>query len=52
MVYCVSGHFQQYVSYIVTVDFIGGGNRITRRKPSNCHVEKNKTTIIFYISVL
>ena len=28
MVYCVSGHFQQYVSYIVTVDFIGGGNRL------------------------
>jgi hypothetical protein len=26
MVYCASRHFQQYVS------FIGGGNRITRKK--------------------
>jgi hypothetical protein len=27
-------HFQQYFSYIVTVSFIGGGNRSTQRKPS------------------
>jgi hypothetical protein len=26
-------HFQQYFSYIVTVSFIGAGNRSTRRKP-------------------
>ena len=28
--------FQQYFSYIVAVSFIGGGNRITRRKPPIC----------------
>jgi hypothetical protein len=27
LVYGVSHHFQQYFSYIVTVSFIGGGNR-------------------------
>jgi hypothetical protein len=26
-------HFQQYFSYIVAVNFIGGGNWNTRRKP-------------------
>jgi len=26
--------FQQYLSYIVAVSFIGGGNR---RKPPTCH---------------
>jgi len=26
-------HFQQYVSYIVAVSFINGGNRNTRWKP-------------------
>jgi len=30
-------HFQQYVSYIVAVSFIGGGNRRIRRKPQICH---------------
>jgi hypothetical protein len=30
MVLC---HFQQYFSYIMTVSFIGAGNRSTRRKP-------------------
>jgi len=34
--YGVWRHFQQYYSYIVTVSFIGGGNRSTRRKPSIC----------------
>jgi hypothetical protein len=29
-------HFQQYVSYIVAVSFIGGGNQGTRRKPPTC----------------
>jgi len=28
--------FQQYFSYIVVVSFIGGGIRITRRKPPTC----------------
>jgi hypothetical protein len=28
--------FQQYFSYIVAVSFIGGGNRMTRRKPPTC----------------
>jgi len=27
----------QYVSYIVAVSFIGGGNLSTRKKPSTCH---------------
>ena len=35
--YFVKRHFQQYFSYIVTVSFIGGGNRSTQRKPSTCH---------------
>ena len=30
MGYRVKRHFQQYISYIVTVNFIGGGNRSTR----------------------
>jgi hypothetical protein len=30
--YGVSGHFQQYFSYIVVVSFIGGGSRRTRRE--------------------
>ena len=29
-------HFQQYFRYIVTVSFISGGNRSTRRKPQTC----------------
>jgi len=27
---------QQYFSYIMAVSFIGGGNRMTRRKPLTC----------------
>ena len=33
LVYGVQHHFQQYLSYIVVVSFIGGGNKRTRRKP-------------------
>jgi len=29
-------HFQQYISYIVAVSFIGGGNQKTRRLPPTC----------------
>jgi hypothetical protein len=29
-------HFQQYFGYIVSVSFIGGGNRSTMRKPLTC----------------
>ena len=29
-------HFQEYVSDIVAVSFIAGGNRSTRRKPQTC----------------
>ena len=29
MVYGVYRHFQQYITYIVDVSFIGGGNRNT-----------------------
>jgi hypothetical protein len=28
--------FNNYFSYIMTVSFIGGGNRSTRRKPPTC----------------
>jgi len=31
--YCVSQHFQQYSNYILTISFIGGGNRSTQIKP-------------------
>jgi len=40
----VFNHFQQYFSYIVSVSFIGRGNRSTRRKPPICH--KSPTNII------
>ena len=33
LVYGVLRHFQQYLSYIVAVIFIGGGNQRTQRKP-------------------
>ena len=36
-VYGVLRQFQQYVSSIVMVSFIGGGNRSTWRKPPTCH---------------
>jgi hypothetical protein len=32
-VYGVWCHFQQYLSYIMAVSFIGGGNWSTQRKP-------------------
>jgi hypothetical protein len=32
---CNCSCFEQYFSYIVAVNFIGGGNRNTRRKPPN-----------------
>jgi hypothetical protein len=32
-------HFQQYFSYIVAVNFIGGGNQRTRRKPSTSQLQ-------------
>ena len=36
-VYCVCRHFfKQYFSYVVAASFIGGRNRITRRKPQSC----------------
>jgi hypothetical protein len=33
MVYGLWCHLKQYFSYIVTVSFLGGGNRSTQRKP-------------------
>ena len=35
-IYDVLCHFQQYFSYILTVSFIDGGNRSTRRNPLTC----------------
>ena len=32
----VQRHFQQYLSYLVAVSFIVGGNGRTRRKPPTC----------------
>jgi hypothetical protein len=37
-------HVQQYISYIVAVSFIGGGNRSTRRIPPTCR--KSLTNIL------
>jgi hypothetical protein len=36
VVYGVYRHFQQYFSYIVVVNFIGGGNQSTWRKRPTC----------------
>jgi hypothetical protein len=36
--YGVKRYFQQYFSYIVAVSFIGGGNRRTRRKPTDSDI--------------
>jgi hypothetical protein len=41
--YGVERHFQQYISYIVTVSFIGRGNQSTRRKPPTCR--KSRKTL-------
>ena len=36
VVYGVEHHFQLYLSYIVAVSFIGGGNQRTQRKQPPC----------------
>jgi hypothetical protein len=36
LVYGVHNHFQQYISYIMAVGFISGGNRNARRKLQTC----------------
>ena len=36
LVYGVERLFQQYLSYIATVSFNGGGNLSTQRKPPTC----------------
>jgi len=36
MDYGIKCHFQQYLSYILEVSFIGGGNWSTRRKLLTC----------------
>jgi hypothetical protein len=36
VVFGVKRHFQQYLSDIVAVSFIGGGNRSIRGKPPTC----------------
>ena len=38
MVYGVYRHFQQYVSYIVEVSFIGQGNWSNLRKPPDFYI--------------
>ena len=38
VVYGIYRHFQQYISYIMAVSFIGGGNRSTWRKLPTCHI--------------
>jgi len=38
LLYGVQRHFQQYSSYIVAVNIIGGGNRSTRGKPMTCRM--------------
>ena len=46
--WCFWRHFQQYLSYIVAVSFIGGGNRSTRRKPPTCHKSLTNYIIMLY----
>ena len=46
----VLNHFQQYFSYIVAVNFIGGGNRRTRRKPPTCRESLTNYHKILYTS--
>ena len=47
LVYGTEGHFQQYLSYMVAVRFIGGGNQSTRRKPPTCR--KSRQTVSHYV---
>ena len=42
-------HFQQYLSFIVVVSFVGGGIRSMRRKPSTC---RKSLTYLSYKVVL
>ena len=44
--YGIKRHFQQYFSYIVVVNFIGGRNQSTRRKPQT--YRKSLTNFITY----
>jgi hypothetical protein len=48
LVYGVWRHFQQYFSYIVAVNFIGGGNRSTGENPPTCL--KSLTMCVNYTS--
>jgi ABC-type spermidine/putrescine transport system permease subunit II len=52
LVYGVSRHFQQYFSYIVTVSFIGGGNRSTRRKPPTCNKSMTNCPFVLFLLVI
>jgi hypothetical protein len=44
VVYGVLRHFQQYFSFIVAINFIGGGNRSKQRKPLT--YRKSQTSFI------
>ena len=46
LVFGVSRHFQQYLSFIVAVSFIGGGNQSTRRKPLTCRRSQIKIEVL------
>jgi len=41
----IQHHIQPYFSHIISVSFIGGGNRSTRRKPPTWH--KSLTSFTF-----
>jgi hypothetical protein len=44
--------FQQYISYIVAVSFVGGGNQRTRRKPSTCRKLLSSNLLLFLLLFL
>jgi hypothetical protein len=48
LVYGVLKNFQQYFSYIAVVNFIGGGNRRTRKKPPTCRKSLTNYHIMLY----
>jgi hypothetical protein len=48
LVYGVLKNFQQYFSYIAVVNFIGGGNRRTRKKTTTCRKSLTNYHIMLY----
>ena len=51
MVYGVLSHFQQYVSFIMAVGFIGGGNQSTMALENNWPVAYHWQTFSHNVSI-